>query len=210
MASAAVKNLQGQETGTVELSSSVFEAPVKPVVMREVLNAYLANQRQGTASTKTQSAVSGGGRKPWKQKHTGRARQGSIRANQWRGGGIAFGPQPRDYGKPLPRKKRRVALRGALTSLAQQGKVTVVETFDLGETPKTKNALAMLEALGLTDQKVLLVSESPNTRLVLSARNLPNVKVSVCNNLNIFDLLYHDHLVVDRAALTRIQETFGS
>ncbi len=210
MASAAVKNVQGQETGTVELSSSVFDAPVKPVVMREVLNAYLANQRQGTASTKTQATVSGGGRKPWKQKHTGRARQGSIRANQWRGGGIAFGPHPRDYSKPLPRKKRQLALRGALTSLAQQGKVTVVEAFDLGDSPKTKTAVAMLEALGLTDKKVLLVSETPNQTLVLSARNLPNVKVSVYNNLNIFDLLYHDHLVVDRAALTRIQETFGS
>lgn len=210
MLNASVKSLKGQETGSVELASSVFEAPVKAVVIREVLNAFLANQRQGTASTKTRAMVSGGGRKPWRQKHTGRARQGSIRAIQWRGGGIAFGPQPRDYSKRINRKKRRIAILGALSSLAQQQKITVVEGFQLGDKPKTKAVLAILDAFGLADQKVLFVTETPNETLLLSARNLPNVKVSVCNNLNIFDLLTHDHLLVDRSALVKIQETFGS
>jgi len=210
MLNASVKSIEGQETGTVELESAVFEAPVKPVVLREVLNAFLANQRQGTASTKTRAMVRGGGRKPWRQKHTGRARQGSIRVNLFRGGGVTFGPQPRDYTKRINRRKRRLALVGALSSLAQQEKVTVVEAFDLGEKPRTKNVLAMLEAFGIADQKVLLVTETPNELLQLSSRNLPNVKVSVYNNLNIFDLLYHDHLVLDRAALAKIQETFGS
>lgn len=210
MLNASVKTLQGQETGKVELASSVFEAPIKPVVIREVLNAHLANRRQGTAATKTRAMVSGGGKKPWRQKHTGRARQGSIRAIQWRGGGIAFGPQPRDYTKRINRRKRRLALVGALSSLAQENKLTVVEAFDLGAKPKTKAVLSMLEALGIGDKKVLFVTETPNETLILSARNIPGVKVSVYNNINIFDLLYFDQLVLDRAALAKIQETFGS
>lgn len=210
MLNASVKTLKGQETGKVELPSAVFEAPVKTVVMREVLNAFLANQRQGTASTKTRAFVSGGGKKPWRQKGTGRARQGSIRASQWRGGATAFGPTPRDYTKRVNRKKRRIALVSALTSLAQEGKISVIDSFDLGALPKTKNMVALLEAFGLSGQKVLLVTDAPHDVLLRSARNLPDVKVSVYNNLNIFDLLYHDHLVVDRAALAKIQETFGS
>ncbi len=207
---ASVKNLQGQETGKVELPSAVFEAPEKPVVMREVLNAYLANQRQGTASTKTRGMVRGGGRKPWRQKHTGRARHGSIRTNIWRGGAVVFGPLPRDYTKQVPRKKRRAALRSALSSLAKENQITVVEAFDLGDSPKTKAVIAILDAFGLAEQKVLFVTDVPEEILIRSARNLPNVKVSVCNNLNIFDLLYHDHVVLSRPALEKIQETFGT
>jgi large subunit ribosomal protein L4 len=210
MMNASVKNLQGQETGKVELPSAVFEAPEKPVVMREVLNAYLANQRQGTASTKTRGLVRGGGRKPWRQKHTGRARHGSIRTNIWRGGGVTFGPLPRDYTKQVPRKKRRAALRSALSFLAKENQITVVEAFDLGDAPKTKAVIAILDAFDLAEQKVLFVTDVPDEILIRSARNLPNVKVSVCNNLNIFDLLYHDHVVLSRPALEKIQETFGT
>jgi len=194
----------------VDLLPAVFEAPVKPVVLREVVNRYMANQRQGTHSTKTQAMVSGGGRKPWKQKHTGRARQGSTRATQWRGGGTTFGPHPRSYWTKMPKKKRQVALRSALSDLAQKNSVFVVEDFGLSAKPKTKDALALLAALGLAEKKVLILTDAPNSTLILSARNLPNVKVSVVNNLNIYDLLYYDALILSRPALERIQEMYQS
>jgi len=210
MISVAVKDSKGKETGRVDLLPAVFEAPVKPVVLREVVNRYMANQRQGTHSTKTQAMVSGGGRKPWKQKHTGRARQGSTRATQWRGGGTTFGPHPRSYWTKMPKKKRQVALRSALSDLAQKNSVFVVEDFGLSAKPKTKDALALLAALGLAEKKVLILTDAPNSTLILSARNLPNVKVSVVNNLNIYDLLYYDALILSRPALERIQEMYQS
>ncbi len=210
MISVAVKDSKGKETGRVDLLPAVFEAPVKPVVLREVVNRYMANQRQGTHSTKTQAMVSGGGRKPWKQKHTGRARQGSTRATQWRGGGTTFGPHPRSYWTKMPKKKRQVALRSALSDLAQKNSVFVVEDFGLSAKPKTKEALALLAALGLAEKKVLILTDAPNSTLILSARNLPNVKVSVVNNLNIYDLLYYDALILSRPALERIQEMYQS
>jgi len=210
MISVAVKDSKGKETGRVVLLPAVFEAPVKPVVLREVVNRYMANQRQGTHSTKTQAMVSGGGRKPWKQKHTGRARQGSTRATQWRGGGTTFGPHPRSYWTKMPKKKRQVALRSALSDLAQKNSVFVVEDFGLSAKPKTKEALALLAALGLAEKKVLILTDAPNSTLILSARNLPNVKVSVVNNLNIYDLLYYDALILSRPALERIQEMYQS
>lgn len=206
----AIQNITGQETGHVDLSPAVFEAPIKPIVIREALNRFLANQRQGTAATKTRAMVSGGGRKPWKQKHTGRARQGSIRSPQWRHGGTAFGPQPRSYWTQMPKEKRRVALRSAFSSLAKENRIMVVEAFNLGDTPKTKAVLTMLEALKVQDAKVLLVNGDVNPVLIKSARNLPNVKVSVVQNINIFDLLYYDRVVISRAGLDKIQETFGS
>lgn len=210
MLTVSIKDSKGNETGKVELKESVFEAPIRPVVMREAATAYLANQRQGTASTKTRAFVSGGGRKPWRQKGTGRARQGSIRSPQWRHGGIAFGPTPRDHSVDMPRQKRRVALRSALSSIASEGRLSVVDGFGLGETPKTKDVIAFLKALGLEGKKVLLVTDAPDGILMRSARNVPGVQVSVVNNLNIYDLLVYDQLVATRPALEKIQETFGS
>jgi large subunit ribosomal protein L4 len=210
MLSVAIKDMKGQETGRLELAPAVFEAPIKPIVVREAINRYLANQRQGTAATKTRAEVSGGGRKPWKQKHTGRARQGSIRAIQWRHGGIAFGPQPRSYWTKMPKEKRRVALRSAFAALAKDEHITVLESIELGAKPRTKAVLEMLDTLGVADRKVLIVTDIPNPVLILSARNLPGVKVSVVNNINIYDLLVFDQLILSRAALEKIQETLGS
>lgn len=210
MLSVAVKDSKGKETGRVDLAPAVFEAPVRPVVVREAVDVYLANQRQGTHSTKTRHYVSGGGRKPWRQKHTGRARQGSIRAPQWRHGATAFGPLPRDYSMKLTKKKRRAALLSALSALAKEGHLIVVSDFGLGSTPRTKDMVEFLKAHDLADKKTLIITESPNEVLQLSARNLLKVKVSVAVNLNIFDLLYCDRLVMTRAALDLAQEMFGS
>jgi len=210
MLSVTIKDMKGQETGRLELNPALFEAPIKPIVVREAVNRYLANQRQGTAATKTRAEVSGGGRKPWKQKHTGRARQGSIRAIQWRHGGIAFGPQPRSYWTKMPKEKRRVALRSAFAALAKDEHITVLESIELGAKPRTKAVLEMLDTLGVADRKVLIVTDIPNPVLILSARNLPDVKVSVVNNINIYDLLVFDQLILSRAALEKIQETLGS
>lgn len=210
MLSVAIKDMNGQETGRLELNPALFEAPIKPIVVREAVNRYLANQRQGTACAKTRAEVSGGGRKPWKQKHTGRARQGSIRAIQWRHGGVAFGPRPRSYWTKMPKEKRRVALRSAFAALAKDERMIVLDRIELGQKPRTKAVLEMLEALAVADRKVLILTDIPNPVLILSARNLPTVKVSVVNNINIFDLLVYDQLIVSRAALEKIQETFGS
>jgi large subunit ribosomal protein L4 len=197
--------MTGAEAGSLNLSDDVFAADQNVIVVREVYNAFRANQRQGNHATKTRGLVSGGGKKPWKQKGTGRARQGSTRAPQWRHGAIIFGPQPRDYREKVNRRKRRIAFRAVLTSRLAEGSLHVVESADFSAEPKTRRVVAFLDALGATG-RVLIVTKDKNEMLMRASRNLPHVDVAVSNALSIYDLLVADTLVVTREAAEAIQE----
>lgn len=203
MTSIALKKIDGQSAGTVELSDAVFGADRNEFVVREALNAYNANQRQGTHQTKTRGMVSGGGKKPWRQKGTGRARAGSIRSPLWRGGAIIFGPVPRDYREKVNRKKRQSAFRAVLSARATDGNLIVVDSFDLAA-PKTKDALAALEKLGAKG-RVLILTKGVNKNLLLSTRNTLHVKTQVSNSLDVYQLLMADTVVITREALDDIQ-----
>lgn len=203
MTSIALKKIDGQSAGTVELSDAVFGADRNEFVVREALNAYNANQRQGTHQTKTRGFVRGGGKKPWRQKGTGRARAGSIRSPLWRGGAIIFGPVPRDYREKVNRKKRQTAFRAVLSARAVDGNLIVVDNFDLSA-PKTKDVLAALEKLGAKG-RVLILTKGVNKNLLLSTRNTLHVKTQVCNSLDVYQLLMADTVVITREALDEIQ-----
>lgn len=210
MPTVAVKNQSGGDAGTLELSADVFDAKQNAVLVREVYNAYMANQRQGTHSTKTRGMVSGGGKKPWKQKHTGRARQGSIRAPQWRGGAIIFGPSPRDYREKVNRKKRQGAFRALLSAKLAAGEVVVVDAIDFGAEAKTAKAVAFLKALGAR-RKTLVVTKEKNLSLLraignLSASKTMPARAEVVDAVSIFDLLTADTLVITQDALASLQE----
>ena len=171
----SLKNMEGNEIGSVELSDAIFAANINTTVMHQALVRQLANRRLGTHKTKTRSEVRGGGRKPWRQKGTGRARQGTIRAPQWRGGGTVFGPSPRSYNKNMPRKMRRIALRSALSVKAQEDQIVVLDQLQMAA-PRTRDMASMLEALDVERSALLLLPES-DANVELSARNLPNVKI---------------------------------
>lgn len=203
-----VKDMNGQQVGEVELSDAVFAAPINTAVMHQALMRQLANARLGTHDTKTRSEVSGGGRKPWRQKGTGRARQGSIRAPQWVGGGTVFGPTPRKYTQALPKKMQRMALRSALSVKAADGQIVVIDRVAIEE-PKTKVAAQMLSALGIADQKVLLVMNEKSIQVWKSVRNLPQVKSLLTGYLNIRDLLGYDVLLLTRDAVDYIESWLG-
>lgn len=205
MPSVPVKDMSGSDVGEITLAESVFAAEANPVVVREVYNAYMANQRQGTHATKGWNDVSGGGSKPWKQKGTGRARTGSIRAPQWRGGAIIHGPQPRSYRQATPAKKRRLATRSVLSSRCAEGAIRIVDSLDVSNEPKTRRVAALLEALGATGS-VLIVTEDKNELLLRAARNLPYVMVQVAGSLSIYELLLSDTVVMTRAAAELLQE----
>jgi large subunit ribosomal protein L4 len=198
----------GGKAGSVELDPAVFEAPVKPHLFHAEVRRQLARRRAGTHSTKNRSAVSGGGQKPYRQKGTGRARQGTIRAPQWAGGGIVFGPVPRGYEHKLPKKVRRAALRGALSLRRSEDAVTVVEGFGL-DAYKTRRVADALRALGVADRSVLIVIGAADPFLEASARNLPRVGVVRAEGLNVYDLLRHEHLVLTREAVDRLQARLG-
>lgn len=201
-----VLNMEGKKVGDVELQESVFGVEVNDVVVHTALVNYLANQRQGTQSTKTRAEVRGGGRKPWKQKGTGRARQGSIRAPQWIKGGIALGPKPRSYKYSIPKKMRQLALKSVLTSKVQDGKLVVVDNLDLKEI-KTKEMLKVLTNLKVN--KSLVVLGEKNLNIQASSRNIENVKTALVNTINIFDLLKYDNLVVTQEAIKKIEEVYA-
>lgn len=203
-----VKDMNGQQVGEVELSDAVFAAPINTAVMHQALMRQLANARLGTHDTKTRSEVSGGGRKPWRQKGTGRARQGSIRAPQWVGGGTVFGPTPRKYTQALPKKMQRMALRSALSVKAADGQIVVIDRVAIEE-PKTKVAAQILSALGIADQKVLLVMNEKSIPVWKSVRNLPQVKSLLTGYLNIRDLLGYDVLLLTRDAVDYIESWLG-
>lgn len=197
----------GDEAGTVELPEPLFAAPVNRAVLHQAVNAQLAERRLGTHDTKTRGEVSGGGHKPWRQKGTGRARQGSRRAPHWSGGGVVFGPHPRSYEQRLPRKMKRLALRGALTSKFGDGAVKVVEDLAM-EQIRTRELVGYLEALDASG-RVLVVAPARDERLELSARNLPGVSVILADSLNTVDVLGADVLLITRPALATMSEVYA-
>ena len=199
-----VKDMNGKQVGEVELSDAVFAAPINTSVMHQALVRQLSNARLGTHDTKVRSEVSGGGKKPWRQKGTGRARQGSTRAPNWVGGGTVFGPTPRKYTKAMPKKMQRLALRSALSSKAASGQLVVVDKVAIDE-PKTKTAAKMLAALGVNEQSVLLVMAEKNIPVWKSVHNLPQVKSLQSGYLNIRDLLAHDMLLLTKDAVEAIE-----
>jgi large subunit ribosomal protein L4 len=199
-----LRDMAGKQTGEIEVSDAVFGAPVNQFVMHQALLRQLANARLGTAKTKTRAEVSGGGRKPWRQKGTGRARQGSTRAPQWVGGGIVFGPRPRKYTKAMPKKMHRAALRSALSVKAGSGQIIVLDGLQFDQ-PKTKLAANMLAALGVSKQSVLLVLADKDLNVLRSSKNLPNVKALLSSYLNVRDLLGHDVLLLDKNAIERVE-----
>lgn len=203
-----VKDMTGKQTGEIEVSDAVFGAPVNNALMHQALVRQLSNARLGTHKTKTRGEVSGGGRKPWRQKGTGRARQGSTRASQWVGGGTAFGPLPRTYVKAMPKKMHRAAIRSALSVKAAAGQVVILEGLAMQEA-KTKQAVAMLKALGLHEQRVLLVTADKDPLVLRSVNNLPQVKLLVSGYLNVRDLLGHDVLVLAKDAVKPVESWLG-
>lgn len=204
MARLAVMNMQGKEVKDLDLPDEVFGFPVKEHLIHEAVVAYRAAGRRGTHATKNRTDVRGGGKKPWRQKKTGRARHGSMRSPIWKGGGTVFGPQPHSHDFPFPRRKRQGALCSALSAKLRDGKLMVVESLRLGE-PKTKELAKLMQGLGVTGS-VLLVDEPGNRHLELSARNLPRVKATLSTALNIVDVLAHDTVILTEAAAGRVAE----
>lgn len=205
MSKLELKNLKGEKVKDIKLNDNVFGIEPNDVVLHDAVVLAMANERQGTHSTKTRAEVSGGGRKPWRQKGTGNARQGSIRAVQWRKGGIAFGPKPRDYSKKQNRKVRRLALKSALTYLAKDNAVVAIENIKF-ETNKTKEMNSLLNTLGLANSKVLLVVSELDDNVCLAARNLANVKVVLPAEVNTYDVLNCDNMVITADALNTLEE----
>lgn len=204
-----IKTIAGETVGEIELNESVFAAPVNTSLMHQTLVRQLANARLGTHKTKTRKEVAGGGRKPWRQKGTGRARQGSTRAPNWVGGGTVFGPQPRKYTKALPKKMQRAALRSALSVKASSEQIIVLDELTM-ETPRTKDMIAILNNLELAGQRVLLVDSTKNLTVQRSAHNLPNVKTLLSGYINIRDLLGYDIIVLSQEAIMHIEDWLGS
>lgn len=202
-----VYNMAGEKVNEIELPASIFEVPVHEAVMHQAVVRQLANARLGTSDTKTRSDVSGGGRKPWRQKGTGRARQGSIRAPQWKGGGVVFGPHPRSYRQKMPKKMRQLALKSALSSKASAGQIVLVDTLEMS-VPKTKEFDAVLGNLSVNSSALVLLPEQ-NPNVEKSARNLPGIKTLRVNCLNVIDLLNYDYLLMPLAALDVIENTWG-
>jgi large subunit ribosomal protein L4 len=199
-----VKDLKNKVVGKLDLSEEVFAYEASEALVWEAVNAYRAAQRKGTHATKNRAKVRGGGRKPWRQKGTGRARVGTIRSPLWAGGGTVHGPQPRDYRQALPKKKRRGAVKLVLTDKLKNDRLIVVEEFEL-DSHKTKDFAGVLEALGING-KALIADAPGNRNLLLSARNLPGVKPVTAAGVNVYDLLNHDHLVISREAVLALQE----
>lgn len=203
----ALMNMAGEAIGQIELPEAIFAAPINKPLMHQALVRQLANARLGTHKTKGRSEVAGGGRKPWRQKGTGRARQGSIRAAQWRGGGIIFGPTPRSYEQKMPRKMRRAAVCSALSVKAAEDKVVVLDQLTLAE-PKTREMALVLDRLSV-DSSALILMPAADEIIERAANNLPDVKLLRAQYVNIRDLLTYDYLVIPQAALSVIEEVLG-
>ena len=206
MAKVSVYNIEGAQVGEMELADSVFGVEVNENLMHKAVVAHLAASRQGTQSAKTRSEVSGGGRKPWRQKGTGHARQGSIRAPQWTGGGIVFAPKPRDYEIKVNKKEKRAALKSALTTKVNEGKIVVLDSFSMDEI-KTKKFVAVMDALKVNGALVVLPEGSDN--VVKSAHNVPTVKTAMINTINVYDILKYDSLVLTQDAAAAITEVYA-
>jgi large subunit ribosomal protein L4 len=207
MPKVALYNTQGEEVGEIELADAIFAVKVNEAAMHQAVLTYLANRRLGTADTKVRTEVRGGGRKPWRQKGTGRARHGSIRSPLWKGGGVVFGPHPRSYRMALPKKIRRLALKSALTSKVSNGSLIVLDQLAM-EAPRTKDMVRVLGNLN-TGRKVLIITEAPQENIIKSARNIPGVKTLNATELNVYDILNTDNLVITRQAVARVEEVFA-
>lgn len=206
MANVSVYNIEGKEVGTIDLNDAVFGVEVNEHLLHMAVVNQLANKRQGTRKAKTRSEVSGGGRKPWRQKGTGHARQGSTRSPQWTGGGVVFAPTPRDYSFKLNKKEKRAALKSALTTRVLENKFIVLDEMNFGEI-KTKNFQNMLNNLEVS--KALVVLEDGNTNAALSARNIANVKTAWTNTINVYDILKYNTVIVTKAVVATIEEVYA-
>lgn len=208
MANVSVYNMEGAKVGDMELNDAVFAVPVNEHLVHMAVVLQLANKRQGTQSAKTRSEVRGGGRKPWRQKGTGHARQGSIRAPQWKGGGVVFAPKPRDYSFKMNKKEKAAALKGALSSRVAESKFYVIENFKLDEI-KTKKMVEVFKKLDVNKALVVLEEGAENKNIVLSTRNIQNVRVVPSNNLSVFDILKYDNVVIAKEAVAKIEEVYA-
>ena len=204
MANVSVYNMEGNEVGTLELNDAVFGVEVNEHLVHMAVVRQLANKRQGTQKAKTRSEVSGGGRKPWRQKGTGHARQGSTRASQWTGGGVVFAPVPRDYSFKMNKKERRIALKSALTTRVQENKLVVLDELKL-DAIKTKDMQNVLNNLKV--EKAMVVTDNEN--VIVSARNIPNVITASVGTLNVFDILKYNTVVLDKAAVAKVEEVYA-
>ncbi len=202
-----VLDMSGKVVGEIELSEALFGVEINTAVVHDVVKNHLANLRQGTQSALTRAEVSGGGRKPWRQKGTGRARQGSTRAPQWTHGGIVFAPKPRDYSYTLNKKQKRLALKSALSAKAAEANIVVIDEIKM-DAPKTKEFAAFLNAVGVQG-KALVVTAANDANVVKSGRNIPGCEVTFANLLNVYDIVNAGQLVVDKAALQKIEEVFA-
>ena len=206
MANVKVYNMSGAEVGTIDLNDDIFGIDVSEHAMHMAVVQYLANKRQGTQSAKTRAEVSGGGKKPWRQKGTGHARQGSTRSPQWTGGGVVFAPKPRDYSFKLNKKFKRLALKSALTTKAAEEKIIVLDELTMPEV-KTKEMAKVLA--NINAGKALVVMDGSNTNVILSARNIPDVKTSAINTINVYDILKYNTLVLTKEAVAKIEEVYA-
>ena len=206
MSKVSVYNMEGQQVGELELNDAVFGVEINEHLVNQAVKLQLANKRQGTQSSKTRSEVSGGGRKPWKQKGTGHARQGSTRAPQWTGGGVVFAPKPRDYSFKMNKKEKQLALKSVLTSRVQENKFIVVDAIKMDEN-KTKTFVKALDSLKVS--KALVVLNENDVNVVASAKNIPGVKTASAKTINVYDILKFDTLVIDKAAVATIEEVYA-
>ena len=206
MSKVSVYNMEGQQVGELELNDAVFGVEINEHLVNQAVKLQLANKRQGTQSAKTRSEVSGGGRKPWKQKGTGHARQGSTRAPQWTGGGVVFAPKPRDYSFKMNKKEKQLALKSVLTSRVQENKFIVVDAIKMDEI-KTKTFVKVLDSLKVS--KALVVLNENDVNVVASAKNIPGVKTASAKTINVYDILKFDTLVIDKAAVATIEEVYA-
>ena len=206
MANVSVYNMEGQAVGTIELNDAVFGCEIKDQLVHQAVLLQLANKRQGTQSAKTRSEVSGGGKKPWRQKGTGHARQGSIRAPQWTGGGVVFAPKPRDYSFKMNRKEKQAAILSALSSRVAESKIFVIDELKVDEV-KTKKIVGLLS--GLNVEKALVVTGEKDEKVVLSARNIPTVRAIASNSINVYDILKYENLVISKDAVAKIEEVYA-
>ena len=206
MATVAVYNTEGKEVDKLELNDNVFGVEINEHLVHLAVISQLANSRQGTQSAKTRSEVSGGGRKPWRQKGTGHARQGSTRSPQWTGGGVVFAPKPRDYSMKMNKREKQIAIKSALTSKVQDSKMVVVDAFNMDEI-KTAKFAEILNNLKVS--KALVVTKDKDEKVILSARNIPTVKTTMTNAINVYDILKYDTLVITKDAVAAIEEVYA-
>lgn len=206
MANVKVYNIEGKEVGSIELNDAIFGVEVNEHLMHMAVVSQLANKRQGTQSAKTRAEVSGGGRKPWRQKGTGHARQGSTRSPQWKGGGVVFAPKPRDYSFKMNKKEKALAIKSALTSRVAADKIVVLDSISFDEI-KTKKMASVLESLKVN--KALVVLDKKDDNVILSARNIPTVRTATSNAINVYDIVKYDTLVITKDAVAQIEEVYA-